>query len=285
MEVKKLIEKAQDGLKFLENRSNRDLEAIDKEIDRIVKHVKKVGKSFKDSFQKLVSEEKAKINKELENYETQLVNLQVHKEEADKALKELAEDESKKDDFKKLKLEHMKKLAVFSYELKRNLKSIQLKFPGIVLCQNETDEKLRKIKIGDLSFTCHFKNKRICFFGDANKVMEYNLNTRKWGMKTLHAPSDLLYYSAAVTLPNGDALIIGGGSSTVVYQYTNKGELIKRKSMNQVRKEHSAVILGKIVYVMGGYDGLIGAFLSSCEMYNCEANEEWKLFKPMLTSK
>jgi len=28
---------------------------------------------------------------------------------------------------------------------------------------------------------------------------------------------DFLYYAAAVTLPNGDALIIGGGSSTTVY--------------------------------------------------------------------
>ena len=28
---------------------------------------------------------------------------------------------------------------------------------------------------------------------------------------------DFMYYAAAVTLPNGDALITGGGSSTTVY--------------------------------------------------------------------
>ena len=112
------------------------------------------------------------------------------------------------------------------------------------------------------------KNKRICFFGDTNKVMEYNLQTSKWTIKTLNTHSDFLYYSAAVTLPNGDALIIGGGSSTVVYQFTNKGELIKRKPMNQMRKEHSATILNNTVYVMGGYDGILGSFLSSCELYN-----------------
>ena len=93
--------------------------------------------------------------------------------------------------------------------------------------------------------------------------MEYNLWNRKWVIKALNTHSDFLYYSAAVTLPNGDSLIIGGGSSTVVYQYTNKGELIKKKPMNQMRKEHSAAILGNIVYVMGGYDGAEGAFLSS----------------------
>jgi len=118
------------------------------------------------------------------------------------------------------------------------------------------------IKIGDLSFTSHMKNKRICFFGDTNKVMEFNLSSLKWTIKTLNSHCDFLYYSAAVTLPNGDALIIGGGSSTAVYQFTSKGILIK-KSMNQMRKEHSAAIIGNIVYVMGGYDGVVGSFLAS----------------------
>lgn len=38
-----------------------------------------------------------------------------------------------------------------------------------------------------------------------------------------------MYYAAAVTMPNGDSLITGGGSSTIVYQYiTAKNELIQR---------------------------------------------------------
>lgn len=152
-----------------------------------------------------------------------------------------------------------------------------------MLCKSETDKVLKKV--GELSLTAHMKNKRIWFFGDTNKVMEYNLQTSKWTIKTLNTHSDFLYYSAAVTLPNGDALIIGGGSSTVVYQFTNKGELIKRKPMNQMRKEHSAAILGNTVYVMGGYDGILGSFLSSCELYNWETNKDWKMFAPMITSK
>lgn len=66
-----------------------------------------------------------------------------------------------------------------------------------------------------------------------------------------------MYYAAAVTLPNGDALITGGGSSTTVYQYLNsKCEIQMLQNMNQCRKEHASVINGSYVYVMGGYDGI-----------------------------
>ena len=77
-------------------------------------------------------------------------------------------------------------------------------------------------------------NKKICFFGDTNKVMSLDLATDKWSLKTLaRSNNEFLYYAAAVTLPNGDALITGGGSSTTVYQYlTQKEELIQKRSMN-----------------------------------------------------
>lgn len=78
-----------------------------------------------------------------------------------------------------------------------------------------------------------------------------------------------MYYAAAVTLPNGDSLITGGGSSTTVYQYLNKPcEIVLKASMNQMRKEHAAVINGPFVFVMGGYDGVQNIFLNCCEMYN-----------------
>jgi hypothetical protein len=63
-------------------------------------------------------------------------------------------------------------------------------------------------------------NKKICFFGDTNKVVIFDIHSEQWQIKTINKPSfEFLYYSAAVTLPNGDALITGGGSSTTVYQY------------------------------------------------------------------
>ena len=54
--------------------------------------------------------------------------------------------------------------------------------------------------------------------------------------------------------------------------------------MNQMRKEHAAVINDNFVYVMGGYDGVQNMFLNSCELYNIQTNE-WKYFAPMNISK
>ena len=61
-------------------------------------------------------------------------------------------------------------------------------------------------------------NKKICFFGDTNKIMCFDVHSERWSIKTLsRGGNEFLYYAAAVTLPNGDALITGGGSSTMVY--------------------------------------------------------------------
>ena len=88
--------------------------------------------------------------------------------------------------------------------------------------------------------------------------MTLDVQSETWKVITLTKTShEFLYYAAAVTLPTGDALITGGGSSTTVYQYNSqKQELTLRRSMNQMRKEHAAVINDNYVYVMGGYDGI-----------------------------
>jgi hypothetical protein len=146
-------------------------------------------------------------------------------------------------------------------------------------------------------------DKQVAFFGDTNKVMLLDLKKSEWTIKTINNNSnssrvgmagqgnqggvnlDFMYYAAAVTLPNGDSLITGGGSSTTVYQYMNaKCEIVLRANMNQMRKEHAAVINGPYVYVMGGYDGVQNIFLNCCELYNIQKNE-WKYFAPMNISK
>lgn len=164
------------------------------------------------------------------------------------------------------------------------LKPIRLHYPSIIFTQNETDKLIKKV--GELSISSHMQDKRICFFGDGNKVMEFNCQSNTWTKKQINNYSnDFLYYAAAVTLPNGDALIIGGGSSTTVYQFSSStGILSVREPMKQMRKEHSAVICDNTVYVMGGYDGLQSIFLNLCEQWDCETNT-WKDFEKMNIAK
>lgn len=69
-------------------------------------------------------------------------------------------------------------------------------------------------------------NRKLCFFGDKNKIMTYEVDKSKWELKKLDNRSfEFNYYSAAVTLPTGEALVTGGGSSASVYLYS-KGTFI-----------------------------------------------------------
>ena len=56
-------------------------------------------------------------------------------------------------------------------------------------------------------------DKKICYFkGYDNKVMIQDLQSEIWDEKTIDKPGfKFEEYAAAVTLPNGDCLIIGGG--------------------------------------------------------------------------
>ena len=82
--------------------------------------------------------------------------------------------------------------------------------------------------------TTKMTHKKLCFFGDTNKVIVLDLHDESWTIKTINKPNyEFLYYAAAVTLPNGDSLIMGGGSSSTVYQFlTQKNDLIQKRSMN-----------------------------------------------------
>ena len=186
------------------------------------------------------------------------------------------------------------------------LEEVSVSFPQVQVSMDGFE--IMHKEIDSLIYINHNKylmsDKKIAFFGDTNKVMLLDLKKNEWSIKTINNNSnttrvgmpaaanaaqpvnlDFMYYAAAVTLPNGDSLITGGGSSTTVYQFMNaKCEIMNRASMNQMRKEHAAVINGPYVYVMGGYDGVQNIFLNCCEMYNIQKNE-WKYFAPMNISK
>lgn len=173
-----------------------------------------------------------------------------------------------------MEIENFKKQEELSQEQTLKLRPIRLNHPEVVFTNTElskTISKFGEVSCGSCNFSCFscassndfsffplsdMTNKKLAFFGDTNKVMLYDLENECWTIDVLKGIHDFHYYAAAITLPNGDAQIIGGGSSTAVYQYTINGELLPRKPMHQMRKEHSAVINDSIVYVMGGYDGV-----------------------------
>ena len=60
------------------------------------------------------------------------------------------------------------------------------------------------------------KNPKICFFGDRNKLLIYNIDKNSWKLyfiKDSKKDLEFNYYSAAVSLPNGDCILTGGGDS------------------------------------------------------------------------
>jgi len=114
----------------------------------------------------------------------------------------------------------------------------------------------------------------ICYFGDKNKVMTYDITSNTWDLKTYYGAYEFNYYAAAVALPDGSALITGGGSSNSVYHYKNKTIYLKEPMM-QIRKEHSAVCINNFVYAIGGYDGMANSFLKQCERY-CIQTDVWE---------
>lgn len=125
------------------------------------------------------------------------------------------------------KLENFKRQEDEMKDQTDKLHPIKAAYPAFELNTSDLDKSLRTI--GTIQHrTVMMTNKKLCFFGDANKVMCLDLQTEKWTIKTLQrSNNEFLYYAAAVTLPNGDSLITGGGSSTTVYQFiTAKDELV-----------------------------------------------------------
>jgi hypothetical protein len=101
---------------------------------------------------------------------------------------------------------------------------IKASYPTFDISLNELEKALKT-----MGYITHrsvmMANKKICFFGDTNKIMYLDIQTERWHIKSLTTRNnEFLYYAAAVTLPNGDALITGGGSSTMVYQFSHQKE-------------------------------------------------------------
>ena len=85
--------------------------------------------------------------------------------------------------------------------------------PNVVINSNIYDQ------INSIGYIPIKANPKICFFGDKSKILILNIDTEEW--KLINLPKSVYefnYYSSAVTLPDGNILIIGGGISTDVFK-------------------------------------------------------------------
>ena len=137
--------------------------------------------------------------------------------------------------------------------------------------------------LGTISCVADVVDPTICFFGDKNKIMAYKVIEKTWEMRICESKYEFNYYAAAASLPDGSAIITGGGSSSNVYIYKDK-KLYPASSMKQIRKEHAAVYLNNFVYAIGGYDGADNQFLNECEKY-CIFSREWSNCASMLVAR
>jgi len=100
----------------------------------------------------------------------------------------------------------------------------------------------------------------MCFFGDKNTALIFDLNKERWRKFELQQMYHLSFmsYGTAVPLPSGNIMIFGGGKSRGALEVCLKKGGVKinrRKDMPTARKEHSAVSLQDgTVIVLGGYD-------------------------------
>jgi hypothetical protein len=99
-------------------------------------------------------------------------------------------------------------------------------------------------------------NPKICFFGDRKRLLMYCPNTNSYSLTNLVTPIEIQYYSACCTLPSGEIIITGGGSSnlTILFNAWATTKLVYKRSMLSCRKEHSCVYMNGLVYALSGYD-------------------------------
>jgi regulator of sigma D len=198
--------------------------------------------------------EEQRINQELENFEKHMSLINFNKETVFKIVEELESGQSNKisgGSEVANKIENFKKIQDELEEQTQRLQEVQISYPQVQVSMDgfEIIDKEVEQLVSIFHNKYLMSDKRIAFFGDTNKVMYLDLKKGEWTIKTINNNSnsqrgigsnsgnsqnlDFMYYAAAVTLPNGDALITGGGSSTTVYQYiTAKCEIQMLHTMN-----------------------------------------------------
>jgi hypothetical protein len=168
---------------------------------------------------KALKVEEARISREQENFEKHSKMINFCKENVQKTTIEIDNFRGKqiKGTDVANRLENFRRQADELSTVTEKLMPIGMTYPSIEFNTDKLDSAIKNLAHVHHR-TIKMTNKKLCFFGDANKVIVMDLHTEQWYIKTINKPNyEFLYYAAAVTLPNGDALITGGGSSTTVF--------------------------------------------------------------------
>lgn len=124
-------------------------------------------------------------------------------------------------------------------------------------------------------------------FGQYNTLLVYNTHTNDWIMGKLPLDSGIMFksYCSAVRLDSGSVLLIGGGYSNEIYEFSpNSLKVSLRAQMERTRTEHASVLVGGKVYILGGFEKHGNQFLAECEVFDPVTNR-LTLIAPMKTPK
>jgi len=291
-DIKNSKSSSEECRKNIVHSQTQQLTYIDEEFDRIIARILAKKETLKINYQDACENEVNLLEKEITRVDNSIKDLLVNIEEVDQYTEKLD----------KIKL-------VQGDDLHRELNDLEDKVGKDKITNSKpvvsTTALLPKVIFDPLLYkelkhigilSKDLKGPRICFFGEKNKILIYNVERDEWALTHLSFGEihEFNYYSSAATLPNGNILITGGGISNAVYQisitsspsYKSQPQvkITAKPSMHQSRKEHASVFLQDSVYVLGGYDGMMNSFLSSCERFDLETNE-WVPVTNMLVPK
>ncbi|EGR32722.1 kelch motif family protein, putative [Ichthyophthirius multifiliis] len=261
-------------------------------------------KKIEDHFQQIINELKMQKDLVIHEYKQNfdLFKTQVEFDiQLQASLQEYAQQQIQKVNELDLKLKDTK--VVKNDLIVNQIEKIEEDLVKFVKEQNSKQQKVtQKLNIPELIFNSQIyenikstvliqkiNNPRICFFGNNNTVLQYDLKKNNWQIHYLNQINNAQQnysficqsFSASTTLQNGNILICGGGKSNEVYQISvHKREVKKLNSMHYARKEHSVLRLAdNKILVMGGYNAIECKMLNNCEIYDFNSDIWTKVSK------
>jgi len=167
--------------KDMKQRKIKDMKAIDDAFDRIVKKVLLKKAQLKHEYNEVFQRELDRVNGEQENFEKHMSLLNFTKETVQKTVQELEQFQGKRIQGSEIsnKLDNFKRQEEELSDQTEKFAPIKAAQPAFELATGELERALKAL--GTIqSVAVKMTNKKICFFGDTNKIMSFDLQSEKW---------------------------------------------------------------------------------------------------------